>query len=141
MDVIFTLQAPWGWDAPECLTGMSVSLDGKVLPMPRDTYADLHPVDLARPPIIGERRGFPEITLYGKPGGHLDLVKWLFLNNSYSERHLMQDHVTTITYHAEPPPAPLTFTGTPAVPDKNGIVAINLDHGKTGVINLKKTSK
>jgi hypothetical protein len=141
MDAEMTLQSSWGWTLPDRVVGLRVELDKKQLPMPREAYYGIGPVDINRTPIIGEHLGFPEITLYGRPKSDFDLVKWLFLNNSYSERHLMKGHQTSITYHSEPPPSPQTFTMKVGTPDKNGIVAINLDGGKSGVINSKKITK
>jgi hypothetical protein len=107
MSVKFTVQSPYGWQAPTKLVGMEVKIDQRVLWLDEKGYYGLDPINVNIKPVITERRGFPEITLQGSAGSDLKVIHWRFLNFSFSELSVQRAGEPQVSYFAEPPLPPV----------------------------------
>ncbi len=106
MAVRFKLQSPWPWSVPSRVVKMEVTINGENVPVAREAYYGLNPLDLNRKAIIAEANGFPEIVAWGAPKSSLSEVRWRFLNYSFSERDMIQNRQRIASYYVEPFPAP-----------------------------------
>ena len=134
MEVEMILQSSWGWNSPDRVAELRVTLAGREIPVKKEAYFGLGPIDTVRGPAIAETNGFPEILAWGAKGHSLNVVHWKFSNYYFSEREIVRNRQLEDTHYLAPP----SFSSLAASFPTENLSSSQIPHGT--LTPLERTS-